>query len=166
MFLINTPLGLYKRDYLVFNESAVIAPVNANNDIPKKVSGRERVVCMRYPAKGAEKVIPMFWQKVTMLNPVPAKFEGKLSAGIVMTMGGTMAAAIPNTITDKSNVRSNAKAVAMRVSANRIEPQKMKGFRLPDLSEAQPKKGTNTTAAYMRTLAKMLASKGLKPLNS
>jgi len=92
-----------------------------------------------------------------MLNPVPARFEGRLSNVTVMTIGGTMAAAMPKNITEKSRVKSTAYAVAIRARAIRMEPTTMNGFRLLDLSEAQPKKGTNTTAAYMRTLAKRLA---------
>jgi len=40
-----------------------------------------------------------------MLKPVPAKFEGRLSAEIVMTMGGTMAAATPRAITENSKTK-------------------------------------------------------------
>ena len=57
---------------------------------------------MMYPARGADKVIPMFWQRVMMLNPVPARLEGRFSAVRVIIMGGTMAAPMPRIITDKS----------------------------------------------------------------
>jgi len=41
MFLINTALELGSCGYLVFNVNAVIAPANANKDIPKNVSDRD-----------------------------------------------------------------------------------------------------------------------------
>jgi hypothetical protein len=106
--LINAALESDGLNYLPFNVSAVIAPANEKRDIPKKVSGRSPVVCTRYPARGADKVIPMFWQRVTMLNPVPANCGGRLSADTVMTTGGIMAAAAPKIITDKTSGRLDA----------------------------------------------------------
>jgi len=92
---------------LVFNVNAKTAPVNANKDTPRKVIERDRVTCMRYPARGADKVIPTFWQRVTMLNPISARFEGRLSAATAITMGGTIAATKPKTITVNIKARPN-----------------------------------------------------------
>ena len=64
-------------------------------DKPKKVKGKDWVICRKYPIMGAAKVAPMLCQNVKTPKPMPTSFGGRVCAVIAITRGGTAPAAAP-----------------------------------------------------------------------